>query len=109
MQASSPRSSGPRRGPKDWGSRVNLVPISRDDFEAGRVDIAGPIAEILSANPEIAYTGHEVRDRLQSLFGRSASLGEVAVALNRLVEDGVVEARDIGLERRYAIVLSGEQ
>ena len=85
------------------------MPISREEFDAERVDISIPIVQLLEANADLAYTTLEVQQRLLERFGRVASPGEVGAALINLFEAGLVERKEIGLQLRYAIVVVAER
>ena len=71
------------------------MPISREEFEAGRIDLAFPVRRVLEDNPGAARTAEEVRDLLAQIQARNASVEDVAVALRRLVEQGYVETNEV--------------
>ena len=77
--------------------------ISREEFEAGRIDLSLPIRSILENNAHIAFNAERVQQLLVQMQGRSASVDDVVRALDGLVVAEVVEAREIEGERWYTI------
>lgn len=77
--------------------------ISREEFEAGYIDIALPILEILESRPDLAFSSEFVRQLLAQMHMRIAPYEEVFMALERLVEEGQVQAREINDSRWYTI------
>ena len=82
------------------------MPISKGEFDAGRLDLTVPIVQILGANPEFAYTAQEIADRLHRNVERRATAGEVAAYLDHLVRTGMVQISEVGPQRWYTIASS---
>ncbi len=80
------------------------MPISREEFDQGWIDLTPDVRAILEANPERALTVEEVRRLLTQGFGREATPKEVEEALDRLVEQRRVERRDLRGALYYAII-----
>ena len=71
------------------------MPISRDEFEQGRIDLALPIADLLSRRPDLAFTAEEVQQMLRETSARVATLKEVTEALESLVSQRQLEGKEI--------------
>ena len=75
--------------------------ISREEFQAGRIDLAFPVRRVLEDNPWTAYTAELVRELLAQILARNASIEDVVTALEKLVTEGHVEAKEIEGDRWY--------
>ena len=80
------------------------MPISREEFEASKLDLAIPIRQILQANPDFAFSAEEVVERLTEVVGRNATGAEVAQKLGQLEANGDIDVADLGVRRWYIIV-----
>jgi hypothetical protein len=87
------------------------VPISREEFRQRRIDLSLPIADLLAANAELAFTVDEIRRLLVETIGRNESLDEVEHALEALVSQGRAEKAEVAKGNEinggywYAIVI----
>lgn len=87
------------------------MPISRGEFRQRRIDLSLPIADLLAANLELAFTVDESRRLLIETAGRNESLSEVEYGLEVLVSQGraekaeVAEGNEINGGYWYAIVI----
>ena len=79
------------------------MPISREEFESGRLDLTVPIRQFLEVNPELAFSAEDVVDRLAEIVGRNATESEIIRQLDTLVRVGKVLAKDFGSRRWYII------
>jgi hypothetical protein len=79
------------------------LPISQEEFEQGRIDLALPIAKILSDYPELAFTAVEVQQMVIERAARTASLNEVEQALEAMVSQGRLQKREIGGQHWYNV------
>ena len=77
--------------------------ISKEEFDSDRIDIAVPIREILESRLNLALRSDYVTELLAQEKGRVASYEEVVLALERLVDLGLVEAKEIDGNRWYTI------
>ncbi len=84
------------------------MPISREEFEAGKLDLTVPIRQLLEANPEFAFSAEEIVVRLSEIADRNATVLEVAQQLDDLVQGGVVDSKELGGQMRYIIILTDE-
>ena len=76
-----------------------MTPISREEFERGRVDLGVPIFSLLITRRNIAYNSEEIRHLLADETGRTSEVREVQEALAELVERGrvrTVQIEDVG-------------
>ena len=69
------------------------MPISRRDFEGGRLDLSVPILQFLSLRNGEAFTADEVLDELLNYYGRRVTQTEVVVALEDLVKADRLESK----------------
>ena len=79
------------------------MPISRGEFEAGRLNLAVPILQILEGNVDFAFTAREIANRLADIVERNATEAEVARELDELEQAGTVETQELGGQRWYII------
>ena len=79
------------------------MPISREEFQAGRIDLTLPIRQILESSADLSFNAEEVRVLLSQELARDASIEDVGIALERLVTDGHVEAKEIEDDRWYTM------
>jgi hypothetical protein len=80
------------------------VPISREEFEEGRIDFTVPIAHLLAEYPNMAFSLNEIHQMLTEIESRNATLEEVEQALEALVSRERVQSKDIAGQRWYAMV-----
>ena len=78
------------------------MPISRQEFEEGRIDLGIPVAEYLSVRREDAFTAQEILEAMLQ-FGRRCTLAEVAQALEALVAQRSVQTKEFAGIPRYII------
>ena len=84
------------------------MPISREEFDQGRIDLAVPIMDLMAGRPAEAFTAPEVLDFLRDVAGRRATLGEIAFALEFLVTRRWALGKVVGGDRRYTIGEEGQ-
>jgi len=84
------------------------VPITDSQFRKGSAEstIERQILRFLAANPDLAYTAHEVAEGLELMRGLNvwadfATLQEVTGTLGDLVESKKVQAKIVLRERYY--------
>jgi hypothetical protein len=82
------------------------LPISREEFEAGRIDLALPVASLLGSAPELAFTAVEIQRMLMETAARDATLGDILDALETLVSQGKVQRKRVrgSVQEWYSIV-----
>ena len=80
------------------------MPISREEFQAGRIDLTLPVRQILESRADLSFNAEEVRELLAQTLARSASIEDVVTALEILVTDGLVEAKEIEGDRWYTMI-----
>ena len=69
------------------------MPISRQEFDEGRLDLSVPILQFLSLRNGEAFTADEVLDELLNYYGRRVTETEVVVALEDLVKTDNLESK----------------
>ena len=79
------------------------MPISRQEFEDGRINLGIPVTEYLSVWRENAFTAQEDLDSMIQ-FGRRCTLAEVVQALERLVAQEIVQRKEFAGVPRYIIM-----
>jgi Fe2+ or Zn2+ uptake regulation protein len=79
------------------------LPISREEFDAGQIDLGIAISEFLTMRREDAFTATEILEQLIR-FGRAATLAEVALTLESLVKLSRVESKEFSGSRWYTII-----
>ncbi len=82
------------------------MPITSEEFHARIIDIAVPIRKSLEREWEFAFNAGEVMELLARVWQRTAAYEEVVLALERLVEDGLVESEVIDGGKWYNIAQS---
>jgi hypothetical protein len=78
------------------------VPISRQEFEDGRIDLAVPVVDYLRVRREDAFTAQEILDEM-IIFGRRCTLAEIIQSLERLVTQEIVLRKVLAGIPRYII------
>lgn len=78
------------------------MPISRQEFDAGRYDLSVPITDYLLVRREDAFRADEILEAMIQ-FGRAVTLAEVVQALESLVDRGEVQSKEIAGSRWYTI------
>ncbi len=81
------------------------MPLSREEFQAGHIDLAIPVRQVLESRPELSFNVEEVRELLAQTQARIASVEDVVMALERLVADGRAEIKELGGDRWYTIAM----
>ncbi len=71
------------------------MPISRAEFDQGRIDLASPITHLLANRPDLALTVEEVRLLLLETGARDVSPDQVEKVLESMVSAGQVQAKEI--------------
>lgn len=71
------------------------MPISRQEFDDGRLDLSVPILQFLSLRNGEAFTADEVLDELLNYYGRRVTETEVVVVLEDLVKADKLESKQI--------------
>ena len=79
------------------------MPLSQEEFELGLSDLAIPIANILKAFPDQAFTADEVEQLLIEMDGRSAAIEDIVQALGSLVVQQRVRTKEIAGQQWYNI------
>ena len=79
------------------------MPISRQEFDDGRLDLGIPVVQYLSIRTEEAFTADEVLYALLEIYERRATIGEVVITLEDLVAAEVMEAKVIAGMSLYTI------
>lgn len=80
------------------------MPITREEFEHGRIDLALPVARLLDAQPTLAFTAQEVLGLLVEALARNAKLEEVEQAPESLVSTGRIQKKEIAGTAWYTAV-----
>ena len=80
------------------------MPISREEYRRGRIDLSIPVLDLIASRPDLAFTTEDVRQLLYQTAMRDASLGDVGLALETLVVRGEIELREIRGSQWYTIV-----
>ena len=78
------------------------LPISREEFNAGRFDLTVPILDFLSLRRYDAFTADEILEQML-VVGRAATLAEIVHALNHLSDLGLVQSKEFSGSRWYTI------
>jgi hypothetical protein len=74
---------------------VARVPISRQEFDDGRLDLSVPILQYLGARSDEAFTADEILYALLEIYERRATPAEVVVSLDDQVAKGVLESKQM--------------
>ena len=82
------------------------MPLSREEFEAGLIDLTIPIREVLESRPDLSFSSEEIRELLLQSQSRNATYEQVVLALEQLVSEGRAIARVIEGVKWYTIVES---
>ena len=80
------------------------MPISREEFDQRRIDVAFPIVKLLAGFLDRALTAVELRQLLIEVEAQVATLEDIEQALATLVSQSRVEETEIGGQRWYIIV-----
>ena len=80
------------------------MPISREEFEPGRIDLTLPILRLLTKLPNLAFTADDVHQMLNDSEARGVTLEEVDEALKSLVAQEQIQEREIQGYRWYTVV-----
>ena len=79
------------------------MPISREEFTRGRIDLMVPIAHLLEDYPDLAFTADEVLQMLIETTARNPSLEEVEQELDALASQQRVQVAELEGTRWYII------
>ena len=82
------------------------MPLSREEFEAGLIDLTIPIRQVLESRPYLSFSSEEIRELLLQSQSRNATYEQVVLALEQLVSEGRAIARVIEGSKWYTIVES---
>ena len=78
------------------------MPLSREEFEAGLIDLTIPIRQVLENRPDLSFSSEEIRELLLQSQSRNATYEQVVLALEQLVSEGRAIARVIeGVQMVY--------
>ena len=77
------------------------MPISRQEFDEGRLDLRVPILQFLSLRSGEAFTADEIFDELMNYYGRRVTQTEVVVALGDLVNSDQLESKQFAGSEWY--------
>ena len=77
------------------------MPLSQEEFDLGRSDLTVPIADFLRGFPDQAFTAEEIRLTLVQSGGRDATEIDIEQALEVLVQQARVRAKEIDGLRWY--------
>ena len=80
------------------------MPVSREELEEGRFDLAFPIVRILNDSSDLGFSAQEIQQLLVEVYGRDAPLADVELALENLVQRDRVRTREMGNQRWYTVV-----
>ena len=80
------------------------MPVSKEELEEGRFDLAFPIMRILTDSPDLGFSPQEIQRLLVEVYGREALLDEVKLALENLVQRDRVRMKEMGDQRWYTVV-----
>ena len=80
------------------------MPISREEYRRGRIDLAIPVLDLIASRPDLAFTPEDVTQLLFQTALRDASPGDVGLALETLLTQGQIEMREIQGSRWYTVV-----
>ncbi len=69
------------------------MPISRQEFDDGRLDLSVPILQYLGARSEEAFTADEILFAIFEIYERRVTPAEVVVTLEDLVARGMLESK----------------
>ena len=81
------------------------MPISRQEFDDGRLNFGIPILQYLRARNDEAFTADEILYALLEVYERRATPAEVVVTLEDLVNSSLVESRVVAGVRVYTIAI----
>ena len=84
------------------------MPISREEFERGAIDLSIPIISYMTLRGEEAFSAVEIHFALREIFERRTTLAEVVVVLASLVEERRVDLKEIAGQRMYTILEPNE-
>ena len=77
------------------------MPLSQEEFDLGRSDLAVPITDFLREFPSQAFIAEEIRQSLIQSQGRDAAIIDIEEALGALVRQGRVRTKEIDGLRWY--------
>jgi hypothetical protein len=84
------------------------MPISREEFEFGRMDLSVPILQYLGIRRNEAFTPSEILYALTTVYERRATLTEVSGFLMLLVRNGQLETKEVSGAQMYTIIVDSE-
>ncbi len=77
------------------------MPISREEFQDGKIDLSIPILTVLESGKFEAWNAEELYEQLQSRMRNNIGLIEVIGVLGKLVVDGKLEPKEISGKTYY--------
>lgn len=81
------------------------MPISRQEYDDGRLDLGVPVLQYLDARNNEAFAADEILYALLEIYERRVTPAEVVVTLQDLLAAGLIESKVVGGERVYTIVM----
>ena len=81
------------------------MPISREEFDEGRLNFRIQILQYLRARNDEAFTADEIVAALLEVYERKITPAEVVVTLDDLVGLGLVESKLVAGMKVYTIVI----
>ena len=85
------------------------MPLSREEFRLGRIDLTIPVRQILENRPDLSFNAGEIRELLAQTLARISFQEEVVSALEQLESGGYAESKVILGDRWYTIVVDGNR
>ena len=82
------------------------MPVSREEFDEGRVNLRVQVLQYLNARRDEAFTADEVLYALTTVYERRATIIEVTVILRALVNGSHLETKEVSGAQMYTIVIS---
>ena len=81
------------------------MPISRQEFDDGRLDFGVPLLQYLRARNDEAFTADEILYALLEIYERRVTPAEVVLMLEDLTDAGLVESKAVAGARVYTIAM----
>ena len=81
------------------------MPISRQEFDDGRLNFGIPILQYLRARNDEAFTVDEILHALVEVYERRVTLAEVVLTLEDLVDSKMIESKFVAGVRVYTIAV----
>ena len=84
------------------------MPISRQEFDDGRLNFSVPVLQYLRARNDEAFNADEILYALLQVYERRVTPAEVVVTLEDLLDDGLIESKVVAGVRVYTIVIGNQ-